>query len=512
MNKGPLNKKLLSRILIVVAFLVVAVIGIIILKNSVSQNTKEPAETTIVTEISTIPVTQASGETVTDDNGEQVFETVAVTKPKPVSTTKKPGILDKLFKDEAEKETVDSSEASSDSTTDTNIFEEISTEASSTEPSATVENTESSATDTTSATENSDSSTTETTEKTTETTEKTTATTETTEPTTAPKEEGSFTYTVVNGSVKILSYTGSSSVVTVPAVINDMHVAYLGANVFSGKSSITSIIFEGSTEGSEKFYLPANTTVFNSLPNLTTVTFPFETNNYFINNDGSTNYTYSFGTLFSGCPKLRAVNFGEQINSMHSQNMSRMISIGGVVFAKTSSEISLIWYPVAKTTADYIVPDNVLKIEKNAFFNNPYIESITLSTKVRSITSPNFRNCTKLSAFSVAEGNTSFSAKDGVLYYSAVTTNNVSLNSAFYPPAKTSVTFSFPSDKGMYIDSSTFCGNPYLKELTLPQNSRVDGAMLTADSRPINLEKIFASKTCLLPTNTDTIYTVEYYD
>ncbi len=492
------NKKLLIRVLICFAVVLIAGISAVVLKHFVSNPDLQTESTTIVTKTEIVPVTDNSGEFVTDENGEQVFDKITVTKPQPVSTTEKQAFLDKLFNKNDSKTTTENNPTDSE-TSDS----EHTTEPSATNP-ATDENTDSTSSPDNPSEEASTQVQTD--------TSKPVTTTDSVE-TTAPKESNGFTYTIVNGAVKLLSYNGNDSVVTVPSEIDGKKVSYLGSNVFSSKSNITSIVFEGSSSGSEKFYLPANTTVFNSLSNLTSVTFPFETNNYFVNGDGSTSYSYSFGTLFSSCPKISSVSFGEYINSMYSPTMSRMFSIDGVVFVNTSSEISLIWYPIAKSQADYTMPDNVRKIEKNAFFNNNYVESITLSSKVRSVATPNFRSCSKLSSFSVAEGNTSFTATNGVLYYSSsFTSNNISFLNAFYPAAKTDTSFTFPADKPISFDANTFCGNPYLKEITIPENSRIDGAMLSSDSRPLNLEKIRASKTCLLPASTENIYTIEYYD
>lgn len=529
--KKTFNKKILSRILIALAFFVIIGVSVIALKHFVSQTALTPADTTVITEKQTVPVTDASGEVVTNENGEQVFDTITVTKTQPIITTEKQGLLDKIFNNETEnKASTQALENASDSNPENTtekqswldkLFGNDETQPHTTEPTTQESDENKPQTSTTEVVstyddtneKNTDSSSqkeTSSTEK--ETTKPTGTTTTETVSTTAPKQDEDFTFTVVNGSVKLLSYTGNSSVVRVPAEIDGKHVAYLGSNVFSNKSNITSIIFEGASSGSEKFYLPANTTVFNSLPNLTTVEFPFETNNYFINSDGSTSYTYSFGTIFSNCPKVSTINFGAHINSMHSPSMSRMYSIDGVVFVNTSSEISLLWYPVAKTQSDYTVPDNVRKIEKNAFSNNAYLQSVTLSSKVRSVVGPNFRNCTKLSSFFVAEGNTKFFAENGVLYFPGFTINNLPSYGAFYPPAKADTAFSFPHDKTLYLDAYTFCGNPNLKEITIFGISRIDGAMLSSDLRPINLEKIVASKNCLIPSNAENLYTVEYFD
>ncbi len=507
-KKFTANRKLLLRSLICFVVVLIVALSVFVLKRFVSKPDLKPESTTIVTKTEIIPVTDNSGEIVTDENGEQVFDKITVTKPQPVSTTEKPDFLDKLFnKDESKATTEDNS------TTSSTHSETGDSELTTTEPSATTPVTDENSENTTLPDDSSqkESSTQSQTDISESQTTKPVTTTDGVS-TTAPKESNGFTYTIVNGAVKLLGYTGNDSVVKVPSEIDGKRVAYLGSNVFSGKSNISSIVFEGASSGSEKFYLPANTTVFDSLSNLTSVVFPFETNNYFVNGDGSTNYTYSFGTLFSNCPKISSVSFGPHINSMYSPTMSRMYAIDGVVFVNTSSEISLIWYPIAKSQADYIVPDNVRKIEKNAFFNNNYVETITLSSKVKTIASPNFRSCSRLSSFSVSEGNTSFSAIDGVLYYPSFTSNNISFSNAFFPAAKKDVSFTFPSDIPISFDANTFCGNPYLKEITISENSRIDGAMLSSDSRPINLEKINASKTCLIPSSAESIYAIEFYD
>lgn len=484
------NKKIVCRFLIVAAFLACICVAAFALKATVTSPSTLPADATIVTT------------TERDTSSDNQTDAQAPSESQPEDTTKKQSWFDKLFGNK------DTEKQKATEPGQTEAQEESNPDAE-TEPYATVPDEENSQ-DTTSLTQTDIlnpegfSSSGSTTAKNEEATEAV--------PTTAPKQEGDFTYTVVDGSVKLLGYTGNSSVVRVPAEIDGKHVAYLGKNVFSDKSSITSIIFEGSTSGSEKFYLPYNTTVFNSLPNLISVTLPFETNNYFVNGDGSISYIYSFGALFSSCPKVSSIDFGEHINSMISPNMSRMFSIDGVVFVNTSSELSLIWYPTAKTQADYIVPDNVRKIEKNAFSNNAYVESITLSVKVKSIASPNFKNCSKLSSFAVAEGNSSFTSSDGVLYYASSTSSGTGYLNAFYPPAKTDEAFIFPADNPISFESNTFCGNPYLKEITIPDYSKIDGSMLSSDLKPLNLEKIFAWRACLIPTSAEALYTIEYFD
>ncbi|MGN1315962.1 MAG: hypothetical protein ACI4VW_02775 [Acutalibacteraceae bacterium] len=102
--KTRLNKKMLSRVCCIAAFLLIMGICVFAMR-SLNSGTplKTEADTTIIKETSTVAVTDQNGETVTDKNGEQVFDVVEVTKIAQVTTMEKQGFFDKIFNSTSKK-------------------------------------------------------------------------------------------------------------------------------------------------------------------------------------------------------------------------------------------------------------------------------------------------------------------------------------------------------------------------------------------------------------------------
>ncbi|MBQ4572196.1 MAG: leucine-rich repeat protein [Clostridia bacterium] len=345
----------------------------------------------------------------------------------------------------------------------------------------------------------------------------------TTEPvTTAPTQPSTsdFEYVEVDGEIKITKYKGNSSTVTVPAYINGKHVAFLGENAFANNSNIQKIVFTGITSGTSRFYLPKSRTVFNNLPNLTSITFPYETYQR-MTDDAKKAGNNTFYQLITNCPKLSAVHFSEKLSPDFSSTWTlTMYSVDGVVFARQNTNTSngqkldsyLLYYPPAKSNSSYTVPSRVIQIEKFAFSNNPYIKSIHF-TATTSYVTWNFLGCTSLSSFTVDSGNAKLFAKDGVLYTGSATVNGVAYKSFFYPPAKTDANFTFIDGYNLAMDGYSFCGNPYLKTVKFCQGALIyrdlqDGAGMPVALTSISLNSAYTNK---VDTDKKAPFTITYY-
>ena len=103
----------------------------------------------------------------------------------------------------------------------------------------------------------------------------------------------------------------------------------------------------------------------------------------------------------------------------------------------------------------------------------------------------NFLGCSAIEKFSVADGNTHYSAKDGVLFYRPDgTINGITYYSFHYPPAKTDTYFEM-IDKPMIL-SDSFCGNPYIETVKFSDKvyfDKIEKLRGTASS-PDSLKKI----------------------
>ena len=214
------RKKFMGIIAIVLSVVIMLSSCIFAIKSTRNNGANiEKPETTLA------PVTEENGESVTNENGEQVFEVIEVTD----TTTEKQGLLDKLFgKDETEKSDTSSETITKKPSILDKLFGDETTTLPTTEPEATTSTT-----------------TTVTTTNKTETTTNTTTPTETT----VANEEYSFEYRVEDdGYATITGYSGNASVVTIPAKIDGYCVTDIAQGAIANDSKITKIIFESRTK------------------------------------------------------------------------------------------------------------------------------------------------------------------------------------------------------------------------------------------------------------------------
>ncbi len=525
------------------------------------------AEQPVITTI--VPVTEENGEIATNNNGEQIFEITEVTE----TTTKKnffESLIDKVTEedntevtepvteeDEQNSETTsevpstNNETSSSSSEVRTSIvnnttepttkkssfwdnafdwdnikFPEITEQEGTTRESTTKEST----TTPIELSKPSSSGTTTTTTKPTttvptttapSTTKPTTTTPTTTKPTTtAPSQPSAsdFQYVEVNGEIKITKYTGNSSTVTVPAYIDGKHVAFLGENAFANNSNIQEIVFSGTTSGTSKFYLPTKRTVFNNLPNLTSITFPYETH-FRMTDDSKKQSNFTFYTMIVNCPEISEINFTDKVNPDYSSSMQRIYSVDGVVLSQMNTnkvngqarDSELLYYPPAKTNSSYTIPTRVTLVQKHAFNDNPYIETIHFTASTTSV-SGNFIGCTNLTSFTVDSDNPKLFAENGVLYTSAVKHNNVEYRAFYYPPGKTDTSFTFNDDYNMSLDGYSFCGNPYLETAKFCCGTRIDSSVATGEGKAPALTTFILNSAYTNTVNTSkSAYTYTYY-
>ncbi len=460
------------------------------------QGPQDTESTTTPTETIIVPITEANGEIATNNAGEELYKVTEITE----ATTKKSFLEILLNKDEK----TDESETEQQDKTD--AFEKPSTENEGT--TAPIENTTDNKNDTTSdITVNTIEN------QTTKNTNQTATKPETSVSAPAQSNAADFQYIEANGEIKVTKYIGNNSIVTVPSYIDGKHVAFLGENVFSNNSNIKKIIFEGTTSGTDRFYLPKGRTVFNNLPNLTSITFPYET--YYRMTDDSKNVgNDTFYDMITNCPNLSSIYFTEKVNPDYSSSMLNMYSVDGVVFSRqntSSVDSHLVYYPPAKTNSTYTIPSRVSQINKFAFQNNKHITSVHFSASTLYVTA-NFIGCSNLTSFTVDSGNPKLFAENGVLYTDSSSVNGISYKSFFYPPGKTDSSFTFNDEYNLSIDGYSFCGNPYLKTVKFCRGVRIDSSLATGVGKPTSLTTFMLNDKYTNTINTSkSAYTYTYY-
>ena len=157
--------------------------------------------------------------------------------------------------------------------------------------------------------------------------------------------------------------------------------------------------------------------------------------------------------------------------------------VDGVLFSKGPKRLLL--YPQGKSGATYTVPEGVEEITSYGIAGNPYLTSIDLKDvtkvkisalvnlpKLKTITIPKnlkkkgleegaFEGCSSLEAYKVADGNTDFSADNGVLF------SKDKDILYFYPIAKPDATYNIPPTVKV-IGEKAFQGASKLTSLVIP--------------------------------------------
>lgn len=525
---------------------------------SIRTHNPDVQDGTLPPQTSLVAVTEENGEIATNDDGAQIFEVTEITE-----TTTKKGFFDILFnKEETEKnnntDKAENSNANIDETECTTATNKTESNSGNQQATSTTEvrttiidtrpttetttkksfwdiiagidtptlpeyetttkkptTTKPTTTTTKPATTTTKPATTTTTKPATTTTKP--ATTTTTKPTTTTPAQPSatdFEYVEINGEIKITKYTGNSATVTVPAYIDGKHVAFLGENAFAGNSNIKKIVFTGTTSGKDKFYLPKSRVVFNNLANLTSITFPYETN-YRMTDDSKQVGNDTFYDMIINCPNLSGIYFTDKVNSDYSSSMLTMYSVDGVVFSrKNTSTVDsyLIYYPPAKSNSSYTVPSRVWSLEKFGFSDNPYIQSIHFTASTNYIAA-NFLGCKNLTQFTVDENHQKLFAEDGVLYTGSATVNGIAYKSFFYPPGKKDISYTFTDKHNLAMDGYSFCGNPYIKTAKFCCGALIYRDLQNGPGRPTALTSIQLNNayTNSVSTDKNAPFTITYY-
>lgn len=392
----------------------------------------EAVETTLV------PVTDSSGEPVTDENGENVYEAVTV-----VAQTEKKGFLGRI---------IDSIEGKSETEAENGKTDEAGGRQSAV--AATADGKSESKTD---------------------------AAADNTVPSQAngedalPASESDFQWDVYNGKARIVKYIGNSATVCVPSRHGENDVGYIADNAFSDNASIKKIIFEDSQTA---LTLQENSNApkakFSNLPNLTEIVFPEKTATY-----TSTIGSAYFSRIFSNCPSLKSVSF--QAKTVSS---GYCYSQDGAVYALNGSRVYLMFYPCGKDSVTFSLPDNCVGLAPDAIKNNPYITSFIggrLYGTAFEYSEQNFSGCKSLKSIGVSSQNESstYFCVDGVLYMNKISVSDSygydrePMCEVMYPAGKTEESFTFATGKKLKFNENSFCSNPYIRTVYLPEGSRV---------------------------------------
>ncbi len=414
------------------------VLGACILLMKYVNKTPQPIvpETSIIHLTETIPVTQSNGEFVTEDNGEQVFDVVEVTQTvtlAPTSTTEKQGFLETLFNTKT---------TSSDSpkTTSSKVEEETDKKGFWENIFGTDDTTEKTTEATVPATTKPVSTAPTTAVSTTATTADITSAPTTLPPTTTGQVSAKdFEYTISGKYATISKYTGNSSNVIIPAVIENYPVTRIQKNTFQNNSSVVNVSFENN---SKQPYLWIEPETFNSCPNLRFINFS-ETDLGIMNN---------FATNCLSMENISVTGF-------------QFKCIDGTLYYNTGSTWKVRYHCPANPVTEIRLPNNcggfesAINLKEARNIKNIYMSKNAVSYPSSDQLPPNCENVF------VESGNDKGYDVGGVAFF-----KNGARYICIYPPKNKTQSITLPENTLIYCNQ---INNPYLKTLYMPSTSTI---------------------------------------
>ncbi|MEI6796173.1 MAG: leucine-rich repeat domain-containing protein, partial [Methanomassiliicoccales archaeon] len=248
---------------------------------------------------------------------------------------------------------------------------------------------------------------------------------------------GDYTYTVSADKATITGYSGAGGDITIPSSLGGYPVVAIGDRAFHGSTLITAVTIP---EG----IMSIGPSAFRSCTALTSVTIPDSVTSIgssaFEQSTSLTSIVFGQGVAaignyaFYGCSALSSVTIPASLTSIGSLVFTpctslisitvaasnvNYASVDGVLYNKDLT--TLIQYPGGKTGA-FVVPEDVVSIERYAFYKCNSIASVTIPDNVTSIGFDAFAGCAALDGITVAAGNANYASVDGVLYNRTFTT------------------------------------------------------------------------------------------
>lgn len=190
--------------------------------------------------------------------------------------------------------------------------------------------------------------------------------------------------------------------------------------------------------------------------------------------------------VFSGCSSLEKVKFTSGIEEIPEQTFALCDSLKEIEIPENVTSIGeyafsyckdLSWFKIpesiktiksnaftgSKLAADFDIPENIEEIQSYSFFSCTGVENINIPKSLENIGSLAFMGCSNLKSYNVAEGNSTYSSENGVLYSGSKTI----LES--YPAGKEDSKFDVPNETE-YLADGAFFGNGFLTEVNLTEN------------------------------------------
>jgi hypothetical protein len=224
-----------------------------------------------------------------------------------------------------------------------------------------------------------------------------------------------FTYTVSNNQATITGFTGTTSTLLIPSVIDGFPVVAIGSQAFRNRNDLVMVVIPDSV-------ISIDSRAFANCTNLSSVTLSKNLDSLgqeaFLNTAiTSIEIPRSLRTItnvmaetnsqhgpFRGCTQLKNVTFEEGTTRIVQFLLLSSPGIESIEIPDTVTTIEQGAFRNATGLTGIVIPDSVTSIGSGAFQGATALRNVTLSNNLTSISSSVFRGCALLQAINLPDG------------------------------------------------------------------------------------------------------------
>jgi hypothetical protein len=189
----------------------------------------------------------------------------------------------------------------------------------------------------------------------------------------------------------IAGYTGTDTMVVVPAEIEGILVRGISLNAFHGNRNITEIVFpDGVTEIPDGMFTYSGG-AFRGCSKLTSVTLP-------------RGLTKIGAGAFAGCTSLTTITMPNTVTEIREGAFSGCSSLVSIIIPNGVTRIGDSAFSSCSSLTSIIIPSSVTQIGGSAFRGCSGLTSITIPSSVIQIGESAFRGCSGLTAIALPIG------------------------------------------------------------------------------------------------------------